>query len=73
MEQHISRDDAVAMFAAHLDEQLANGKSGERLYAVNIFGGRITSVKAADQPPRLKRLSIPPKSLDGSARADILK
>lgn len=64
----ITKETAVAMIAAHIDDQLASGKNGERLYAVNIFAGRITSVKAADEPARLKRLPlIPTNTLDEGA------
>lgn len=59
MDQHISKDAALAMISAFIDEQLASDKGGERIIAVNVFKRRITSVKAAACPPRLKPLPLP--------------
>ncbi len=59
MDRFISRDDALKMIAAFIDEQLDSDKGGERLITVNVFKQRITSVKAAAAPPRLKPLALP--------------
>lgn len=57
MDQHISRDDAVAMFANFLDEQIATGKQGERMIVFSLdTKRRITTVKATAAPPKLVRL-----------------
>lgn len=57
MDQHISRDDAVAMFAAFLDRERATGKQGQRCVAFSLdHKMRITTVKATDAPPKFERL-----------------
>lgn len=53
----IPRDEALALIAAWLDDQVALRRQGERWIAVNLnSAGEITSVKAAEAPPRFKRL-----------------
>lgn len=65
----ISRDDAIARFARFLDEQLAEGKQGEKWIAVNFDRERrITSVKATAMPPRFKPL--PPAAAEADLTAE---
>lgn len=57
MESIICRDEAVARFAAFLDQQIASGRQGERHVAFSLdHAMRITTLKAIDSPHRYKRL-----------------
>lgn len=67
MDQYITRDDAIARFAAFVDQQIAAGKQGTRHVEFSIDAKqRITSLRATALPPKLERL--PPVNIAASPR-----
>lgn len=53
MDAAIDRDEAIARFAAFLDQQIATGLQGNRLVRVSLGrGGVICSLQALEKPER---------------------